>query len=179
MLRCLNFGKKFARWRRTAFLGRREANTAYDGLGRPSYESSPFGYCVTKIVLPLLLLFVSGCGGGSSSVSSYQPKGTTAKAALTSALDEWKSGRAKPGKIEKGSPVIEVQDGVWDSGRKLKGFQIGDEKSLADQPARFQVKLTFDGTPASEDAEYVVFGKDPLWVFRDKDYDKMGGTGAP
>ena len=132
-----------------------------------------------SFVLPLLLLFVSGCGGGSSSVQSYHPKGTSAKAALTSALDEWKSGRAKPGKIEKGSPALEVQDSVWGSGRKLKDFQIGEEKTSADLPTRFQVKLTFDGTPANEDAEYVVFGKDPLYVCRDKDYDKMSGTGAP
>lgn len=125
--------------------------------------------------LGLLTLSLSGCGGGSS-VSSYHPTGTSAKVALTTALDAWKSGREKPGTIESSKPVVQVQDQVWDSGRKLKEFQIGDETSSTEGPTRFKVKLTFNGgDPANEDAEYVVFGKDPLWVCRDKDYQKMTG----
>ena len=124
----------------------------------------------------LLALSLSGCGSGGSSVSSYQPTGTSAKAALATALDAWKSGREKPGAIESSKPVVQVQDQVWDSGRKLKEYQIGDETSVVGEPTRFKVKLTFDGgDPAHEDAEYVVFGKDPLHVFRDKDYQKMSG----
>lgn len=124
--------------------------------------------------LGLLTFSLSGCGGGS--VSSFHPTGTTAKAALTTGLNAWKSGREKPGAIESTKPVVEVQDQVWTSGRKLKEFQIGDETLSSEGPTRFKVKLTFDGgEPAQEDAEYVVFGKDPLYVFRDKDYQKMSG----
>lgn len=129
----------------------------------------------TSFTLSLLLVFVSGCGGSGSSVSSYQPKGQSAKDALTTALEAWKSGRDKPGTIDSTKPAIQMQDQVWNSGRKLKDFQIGEEKPSADGPTRFAVKLTFDGDPANEDAEYVVFGKDPLWVCRDKDYQKMTG----
>lgn len=128
--------------------------------------------------LPLLIVLVSGCGGGSSE-SSYRPTGQSAKDALTAALDAWKSGREKPGAIDSTKPAIQIQDQVWDSGRKLKDFQIGEERPSADGPTRFQVKLTFGDAPATEDVEYVVFGKDPLWVCRDKDYQKMTGTGAP
>ena len=128
----------------------------------------------TSLSLTLVLLLASGCGSGGS-VSSYRPTGQSAKAALTTALDAWKSGRAKPGAIDNTKPVIQIQDQVWDSGRKLKDFQIGEEKPVADGPTRFQVKLTFDGDPANEEVEYVVFGKDPLWVCRDKDYQKMTG----
>jgi hypothetical protein len=127
-------------------------------------------------MLGLLLLSLSGCGGGGGSVSSYQPTGASAKSALTTALEAWKSGREKPGTIDSNKPAVQVQDQIWDSGRKLKEFQIGDEKTSADGPTRFKVKLTFDGgDPASEEVEYVVFGKDPLWVCRDKDYQKMTG----
>ena len=123
----------------------------------------------------LLMLSLPGCGGGGS-VSSYHPTGTSAKAALTTALDAWKSGRDKPGTIDSSKPAVQVQDQIWDSGRKLKEFQIGAETPSADGPTRFKVKLTFNsGDPASEEAEYVVFGKDPLWVCRDKDYQKMIG----
>lgn len=126
-----------------------------------------------SLLLPLVLI-MSGCGGGSS-VSEFHPAGDPAKAALTTALNAWKSGRDKPGTIEKSKPAIQVQDSVWDSGRKLKEFQIGSEQMPAEGPTRFKVKLTFEGDPAEEEAEYVVFGKDPLWVCRDKDYQKMTG----
>lgn len=129
----------------------------------------------TSLSLVLVMIVVSGCGSGGGSVSSYQPTGQSAKDALTTALAAWKSGREKPGAIDTSKPVIQIQDQVWDSGRKLKDFQIGEEKPAADGPTRFQVKLTFEGEPANEEAEYVVFGKDPLWVCRDKDYQKMTG----
>lgn len=129
----------------------------------------------TSLALSLAMFCAFGCGSGGSSVSSFQPTGQSAKDALTKALDAWKSGREKPGTIESSKPAIQVQDQVWDSGRKLKDFQIGEEKPTADGPTRFAVKLTFDGALATEDAEYVVFGKDPLWVCRDKDYQKMTG----
>ena len=128
----------------------------------------------TSLLLAVVALWPLGCGGGAS-VSSYHPKSDAAKAALTAALEASKSGRAKPGASENIKPAMHVQDSVWESGRKLKEFQIGSEKPAADGPPRFTVKLTFDGQPATEEAEYVVFGKDPLWVSRDKDYQRMSG----
>ncbi len=125
--------------------------------------------------LSLLLIFVSGCGSGGSSVSSYQPTGQSAKDALTTALDAWKSGRAAPGTIATGKPTLEVLDSVWGSGRKLKEFQIGDETVSPDNPTRFKVKLTFADGPTTADVEYVVFGKDPIHVCHEKDYQKMTG----
>lgn len=137
------------------------------------FRKLKFYWCLS---LGLLALSQSGCGGGGGSVSRYQPTGTKAKAALMAALDDWKSGREKPGAIETSKPIVQVQDQVWDSGRKLKEYQIGDETAVAGEPTRFKVKLTFNGgDPAQEDAEYVVFGNDPLHVFRDKDYQKMTG----
>ena len=132
-----------------------------------------------RLMATLLLVLVSisfiGCGGGGGSVSSFHPKVSVAKQALTAALEAWKSGQAKPGTIANQKPGIEVQDSVWDSGRKLKGFQIGDEQPAADGPPRFSVELTFDGEPATEKADYVVVGKDPLWVMRENDFQKMSG----
>lgn len=130
--------------------------------------------CWTALALSLAVLLMSGCGGGSSE-SSYRPTGKSAKDALSAALSVWKSGQAKPATIESSRPVIQIQDRVWDSGKKLKDFEIGVEKPSTDGPTRFQVKLTLDGEAATEEVEYVVFGKDPLWVCRDKDYQKMTG----
>ena len=126
--------------------------------------------------LVLLTIGLFGCGG--QSVSNYRPQGGSAKAALTTALDAWKSGREKPGTLDGQKPALQVLDSIWESGRKLKEFQIGDEQPSADGPTRFSVQLTFDGEPATEKVEYVVFGKDPLWVCHDIDYRKMTGMSA-
>ena len=132
---------------------------------------------MSRLVTIAFLMFVTvgllGCG--SPSVSSYHPQGGEAKAALTAALDAWKSGREKPGTLDGQKPAVQVQDSIWESGRKLKEFQIGDEQPSAEGPTRFSVQLTFDGAAAAEKVEYVVFGKDPLWVARDADYRRMTG----
>lgn len=129
----------------------------------------------TSLSLSLLLILASGCGGGGGSVSSYQPTGQSAKNALTTALEAWKSGREAPGTIANGKPTLEVQDSVWGSGRKLKDFQIGDEQVSPGNPTRFKVKLTFANNPTTADVEYVVFGIDPIHVCHEKDYQKMTG----
>lgn len=133
-----------------------------------------FRFIATSLLLALATLGPLGCGGGTS-VSSYQPKGNAAKAALTVALDAWKSGREKPGTLDSQKPAVEVQDSIWGSGRKLKDFQIGDEQPSSDGPTRFAVQLTFESEPTTEQAEYYVVGKDPLWVMRDKDYHRNFG----
>jgi hypothetical protein len=94
---------------------------------------------------------------------------------LTAALEVWKSGQEKPGSIANQKPAVEVQDSVWRSGRKLKSFEIGEEQTVKDGPPRFSVTLTFYDEPASEQSDYVVVGKDPLWVMREKDFQKMSG----
>ena len=106
----------------------------------------------TALLLAVVALWPLGCGGGAS-VTSFHPKSDAAKAALTAALEAWKSGRAKPGVPENIKPAVQVQDSVWESGCKLKEFQIGDEKPAADGPPRFTVTLTFDGQPAAEEAD--------------------------
>ena len=121
-----------------------------------------------------MLLTITGCGGGSS-VTSYHPKASVAKTALITALDAWKSGQEKPGSITTQKPAIEVQDSVWGSGRKLKSFEVGEEQAAKDGPPRFTVELTFADKPETEKADYVVVGKDPLWVMREKDFQKMSG----
>ena len=127
-----------------------------------------------SLILIFMLFTITGCGGGSSA-TSFHPKGSLAKSALTAALDAWKSGQEKPGSITNLKPAIEVQDSVWGSGRKLKSFEIGEEQASKDGPPRFSVELTFADKPEIEKTDYVVVGKDPLWVMREKDFQKMSG----
>lgn len=125
----------------------------------------------------ILIVAITGCGG--SQVSTYHPKGVTARDALTVALTTWKSGAEKPGTIETQTPKIQVQDSGWESGQKLKDFVIGEEHPSTDGPTHFTVELTIEGEAVAQKAEYYILGRDPLWVIKDKDYQKMTGMGSP
>ena len=113
------------------------------------------------------ILGAAGCGGGASE-QSFKPQEDAARAALEKALSTWKSGRAQPGEIDQ-KPKLQVADTDWASGKKLQAFEIGGMEDLGTS-RKFQVKLTLEGAGAPIEATYIIVGKDPLWVFRDKDY---------
>lgn len=100
------------------------------------------------------------------------PPEEAARAALTSALDSWKKGE-QPGEVAGTTPVVRVEDFLWKSGAKLLQYEILGVVA-GEAPPQFNVRLTVEGTSASE-VKYVVVGKDPVWVFRDKDYERTSG----
>ena len=108
---------------------------------------------------------ISGCGGNSR--ERYLPASTSARSAVQTALDTWKSGAAY-GPITTSKPTINVFDARWREGKKLESFQIVEEIKNAEQP-QFKVTLKLAGEPA-ESSTYLVIGIDPLQVFRDVDY---------
>jgi hypothetical protein len=116
----------------------------------------------------------AGCGGGTSTVESFHPEDISAKDALQKALTAWQNGQAQPGTVEGAKPEIRVADGRWQQGTKLKSFEIG-ELLDEDGPAKFPVKLTFEGAAAPEEETYIVVGKDPLWVWTKAEYDRSAG----
>lgn len=120
-----------------------------------------------------VLAVLAGCGGTSE--KTYIPVPEAARTALTAALTAWQSGQAKPGSIAKASPAIEVVDSQWRSGQKLKAFEILQEVPTTEGPKRFQVKLTLEGTSSPLETVYLVVGKDPLYVFREADYQPPNG----
>lgn len=115
----------------------------------------------------LVCLSIVGCSGGASE-ESFKPKEDAAKVALTTALEAWKTGRATPGTIDQ-KPALQVVDTEWEGGAKLANFEIGSMEDFA-ASRKFQVKLTFVGVAEAKEVSYFVVGKDPLWIFRDKDY---------
>ncbi len=92
---------------------------------------------------------------------------------MNQALEAWRGGQEKPGRILGVSPTIEAVDSVWSEGKKLKQFEILQETTVEGR-RQFTVKLTLDGAEP-ESVNYVVIGKDPLLVFRESDYEKMSG----
>jgi hypothetical protein len=66
-------------------------------------------------------------------------------------------------------PMIETADGLRTKGRTLLSYEILGPVP-ADAPRCFAVKLSL-GNPAQELRErYVVFGLDPIWVWRHEDF---------
>jgi len=116
------------------------------------------------VALAALLMF-GGCGG-----PKHVPAAASAKAALESALAAWRDGKPV-GAIEGTKPTTQAEDFEWRAKKKLTAFEIVGEESGQPEgaPRRFNVTLTIDAAPPV-DAVYVVFGNDPVWVYRDKDY---------
>jgi hypothetical protein len=112
------------------------------------------------------LALVLGCGS-----SNYVPATDSSRKSLDAALAAWRDGKAV-GQVESASPKIQAEDGEWRANKKLTAFEIvGEEPGQSpDAPRRFKVKLTLEGS-APVDTVFVVFGKDPVYVYRDKYYE--------
>jgi hypothetical protein len=144
------------------------SNNPFSG-GRvmPNHTQYRWHRRVLVLVLPLLALACSG----QSSVESFHPKGDVAQEALEAALTAWQNGQAKPGLIEDSDPPVQVQDDAWNAGSKLKSFEIV-QALPGDSPRKFAVKLTLEGEAAPAEITYVVVGKNPLHVMREKEYNR-------
>jgi hypothetical protein len=129
-------------------------------LGRPAF-----------VLAALLLIPLAGCR--STSTDRYVPESERAREVLTAALDAWKSG--KPVGHVDHAPSIEVVDSRWRAGDKLSGYEISGEDTTPEGHRRFSVKLTMQQPAGTQEARFVVFGIDPLWVYREEDYKKLSG----
>jgi hypothetical protein len=118
-------------------------------------------------------LMLSGCG--SSSHSAYVPSEEAGKHALEAALAAWQDGKRMERIENAGSAAIETQDADWKSGKKLASYSIQKELPTTEGPKQFSVRLTFQGDASPVDTVYFVVGRDPLWVFRDRDYKRATG----
>ena len=125
--------------------------------------------CATTVCCLIAALASAGCG--ESTQQSFSPKAALAKDAVAASLERWKAGE-KPGRFTQaaGAAAIEAVDGDWTKGLKLASFELGAETAGAG-PTKVAVTLTLEGKPPVQ-TEYFVFGKDPLWVYREADYAK-------
>jgi hypothetical protein len=128
------------------------------------------GYALAGAVL---VLACAGCGGTKTGFERYIPAKDTARRSLETALDVWvKDGR--PGTVAGTSPTIEVVDSRWKAGQKLASYEILQQEP-GDGPPRFSVRLKLKKSPGDEVVRYVVLGRDPLWVYREDDYNRLSG----
>lgn len=119
----------------------------------------------------LLSCLCVGCTGRARTANDYRPNATIARDSLSAVLTAWKNG-APIGKVENVSPTVQAVDFQWNAGQRLQRFEILNEIP-GDGPVRFSVQLVLDDSGTTQDAQYVVLGIDPLWVFRAEDFAKV------
>jgi hypothetical protein len=125
------------------------------------------------LAIALAAFVLCGCGGANRNELDVVPAADRARTALEKALTAWKNGEPC-GKIQADSPTIQVVDHVWQSGRKLAAFEVVKAEDKPG-PRWFSVKLTLVGAAEPQLTAYAVLGIDPLWVFREEDFEKTSG----
>jgi hypothetical protein len=128
-------------------------------------------FVVRSVVLGGLLLFAGGCL--SRGYERYVPAQQTARHALEAALTAWQDGKP-PGQVADGPPSIQAVDSKWKGGQKLSKFEILGEESGAG-PTFFSVRLTLKKPAKEQVVRFVVVGRDPLWVYREDDFQTGAG----
>jgi hypothetical protein len=122
------------------------------------------------------LIFLCGCGG-SNRAARYVPNESVARQALTTALTAWQQQGGTSLRLD-GKTVIEVVDRYRRPGQTLSNFNVLGEVS-GDGGRWFEVELQLANPTQTEQVRYVVVGIDPLWVFRQSDYEMLGHWDHP
>jgi hypothetical protein len=106
-----------------------------------------------------------------NSKDRFVPAAELARTALEAVLTDWQSGR-EPGPIDRLDVGVRVVDKQRKKGQTLDEFDI-----LGEAPGEgvrcFAVRVKLNGPAAEEKVRFVVVGINPLWVFRQEDYESL------
>jgi hypothetical protein len=126
----------------------------------------------------LSVLLIAGCGW--SGQGRYTPTEDEARRSLEAALTAWREGRSSA-QIE-ANPPVRVVDSVWLAGQQVDSFQILGESSGDYGTRRFTVRLSLKKPRGDREVQYIVHGRNPVWVYREDDYQRamnMDNNPAP
>lgn len=123
------------------------------------------------LALACSALAFSGCAKISGSSTTAAISESTAREALTAALDAWKGGQ-KPGQVASQKPSLQVVDSKWSAGQKLDSYEVVSTETLDDGTVRFTLKLNLKSPGKPHEEKYTVYGKDPVWIFADADFSR-------
>ncbi|HQU47215.1 MAG: hypothetical protein B7Z73_14755 [Planctomycetia bacterium 21-64-5] len=120
----------------------------------------------------LLLPGVAACGRPSG-YERYVPSAERAHEALDQVLAAWKSGETVESLTLKSAPItVRVADSTRRPGQRLVAYDLLGEVS-GEGPRTFVVRLKLDDPSDEQEVRYYLVGIDPLWVFRQEDYDAV------
>jgi hypothetical protein len=115
----------------------------------------------------------AGCGGTPQGPPDFEAPGLeSAKAALTTSLDAWKAGRRDSGVLIGSKPAIGVVDASR-ADRPLLEYEIVGPLMVDGKARPFAVRLVLGEPREVLATRYMVMGQDPLWVFRQEDFERM------
>jgi hypothetical protein len=124
------------------------------------------------LVAALCLL---GCG--SNRAERFVPDEAVARQALTVAMTAWQKNEGTSLSLD-GTTAIEVVDKHRRLGQSLVQFKIlGEVSGIGGRS--FEVELQLDNPSQTEHVRYIVVGINPLWVFRQEDYELLSHWDHP
>src|SRR5262245_21089111 len=127
---------------------------------------------VCRLMVCLGAAALSGCTRQPESAKkSFVPAPELSRAALEAALTDWQTG-LPAGQIDRLSVTVKVVDQHRKEGQELEEFEIMGE-APGSAPRCFAVRLKLRRPDAEVKVRYVVVGINPLWVFREEDYDGL------
>lgn len=121
-------------------------------------------------VVPVAVLFLAAGCAERTDHSRYYPPEDAARTALQAGLDAWQQGSPTGEVPGTKNPVVMWIDNQRTPGQQLKAFEV---LGLApgDGPRVFTVRLVLENPAAEAKTRFVIVGLDPIWVFRQEDYD--------
>lgn len=125
----------------------------------------------------LLCGLLLGCHSGDADPARFVPAPDLARQAVVAVLDSWRSGEPVR-KVGVPPRSVLVADTHRRPEQSLESFRILGEAPLADG-RRFVVRLQLSNPRQKERAQFLVIGVDPLWVFRQEDYDMIAHWDHP
>jgi hypothetical protein len=116
---------------------------------------------------------LAGCNGWNASPAppGYLPGWAEAKQSLASALGAWRDAPSPPPDPIDSSGVIFV-DKQRRPGQRLRSFAILAQSEL-ENARQFTVRLQLDQEESPLLVRYNVLGRNPVWVFRLEDYERI------
>jgi hypothetical protein len=125
------------------------------------------------MVAALVLPGVAACSRPSTGYERYVPEAAQAQEALEQVLAAWKKGEPVGPLKSNSSPItVQVADSTRRPGQRLVDYKVLGEVS-GEGPRTFVVQLQLDNPAAQREVRYYLLGIDPLWVFRQEDYDAV------
>ncbi len=130
----------------------------------------PSRFCL-KILSLITVIIALGCGVSRDTNATPLPAPNVARRAVEAAMENWKAGRPT-GRIESGSPRIQVNDSFRKKGQVLDHYEILGN-TTAESSLTFVLKVTLSNPDEVQTVRFVLLGIDPVLVFRQEDYELM------
>jgi hypothetical protein len=133
--------------------------------------SAPFAKSTAcRLIVCLVSAGFSACAR-QEEAQRYAPPPELARAAVEAVLVDWQAGRP-PAQIDRLPVTVQVVDQQRNKGQVLEEFEILGE-APGNAPRCFAVRLKLRSPEAEATVRYVVVGINPLWVFRQEDFDML------